>query len=177
MYTRLCILFALVLLSPCSLVARDFKGTVKGRITDIKTKEPLTGANVVLLGTLLGAASNDKGEYVIANVPVGSFALSFQYLGYERITRTDIMVRPERITFGNVELQEAIIAGKEVVVTAEHFHKEDTNPISALKFNYEEIRRAPGSAGDLSRILVRSAFVPIAGSFSNHRILFSTSTS
>lgn len=48
MYTRLCILFALVLLSPCSLVARDSKGTVKGWTTDIKTKE-FTGEQMFVL--------------------------------------------------------------------------------------------------------------------------------
>ena len=47
-----------------SLVA-DQTLSLKGKIIDSKTKDPLIGANVVVLGTALGAASNMDGEFFI----------------------------------------------------------------------------------------------------------------
>ncbi len=47
-----------------SLVA-DQTFPLKGKIIDSKTKDPLIGANVVVLGTALGAASDMNGEFFI----------------------------------------------------------------------------------------------------------------
>ena len=50
-----------------SLVA-DQTFQLKGKIIDSKTKDPLIGANVVVLGTALGAASNMDGEFFIKDI-------------------------------------------------------------------------------------------------------------
>ena len=44
-------------------------GTIKGKILDKLTGDPLIGANVVVVGTSLGAASNLDGEVTIHDVP------------------------------------------------------------------------------------------------------------
>ena len=82
------------------------KGIVEGWITDQKTKEPLIGANVEVLGTSLGAATDLDGMFVIANVPVGTQRLKFSFIGYEEVILSDIVVTPSKvvmiiITFGN----------------------------------------------------------------------------
>ena len=46
-------------------------GTIKGRIVDSETGEALPGANVAILGTGLGAATDLRGNYTIGNVPPG----------------------------------------------------------------------------------------------------------
>ncbi|MCP4726935.1 MAG: carboxypeptidase-like regulatory domain-containing protein, partial [bacterium] len=47
------------------------QGKIKGRITDSHNDQPLQYANVVLLGTKLGSATDEHGDYEISNIPAG----------------------------------------------------------------------------------------------------------
>ncbi len=129
-------------------------GTVEGKLIDADTKSPLTGAEITIDKTVLGAATDLDGKFVIENVPVGSYTLRFTYIGYETQAKTDVIVRPRRITFVEAELKTSPIQSDEVVVTAGYFEKSDQQPLSVTTFSREEIRRAPGSAGDVSRIIM-----------------------
>jgi hypothetical protein len=129
-------------------------GMLKGKLVDADTKAPLVGANVVVLNSILGAATDMDGVFIIPDVPVGSYALQFIYIGYTTITRTDVIVRPKRITYLELELQISPIESQEVVVTGSYFEKRDEHPLSITNFSREEIRRSPGSAGDVSRIMM-----------------------
>jgi len=129
-------------------------GTIQGKVSDADTKTPLIGANVVLRGTHLGAATDFEGNFVVKKVPVGSYVLQFDYIGYERVIKTDIIVRSERITTVQAELKMSAVETEGVSVTAGYFADDENQPTSSVNFSYEEIRRAPGSAGDVSRILM-----------------------
>ncbi|HBX45864.1 MAG TPA: hypothetical protein DEG28_08295, partial [Porphyromonadaceae bacterium] len=48
-------------------------GTIKGKITDAKTKEALIGASVLIEGTTNGAAADLDGGFVIANISPGNY--------------------------------------------------------------------------------------------------------
>lgn len=54
---------------------------VSGAITDATSGEPLPGVNVMVEGTTLGVVSDVDGRYSI-EVPSGSVALIFSYVGY-----------------------------------------------------------------------------------------------
>jgi len=62
------------------LVAQQ--GSVSGRVTDADTGDPLVGANVLVVGTNLGAATDVNGEYSISRVPAGAQRLNANYIGY-----------------------------------------------------------------------------------------------
>jgi hypothetical protein len=128
-------------------------GRIEGKILDSETKLPLIGANVLIMNTVLGAASNIKGEFLIDEVPVGNYSVEFRYIGYETVIRTDMIVRPDRTSYMQVELNSAALSSEEVVVTAGYFTEKIDQPLSLASFSREEIRRAPGSAGDVSRII------------------------
>ncbi len=146
------ILFLIVLF--VNISAQIKTGTIKGTVFDKISKESLTGANVLIIGTTTGASTNVEGEFEILNVPVGTHTLRFSFIGYEAIVKTDVVARPGRITFVNVELSPTSIESDEVSVTAGYFHKKDESSINAVAFNAEEIKRSPGSMGDVSRILM-----------------------
>jgi TonB-linked SusC/RagA family outer membrane protein len=57
-------------------------GTVAGRVTSADTGAPLAGAQVVVVGTRLGATTGADGRYRIAGVPDGSHQLRATLLGY-----------------------------------------------------------------------------------------------
>jgi hypothetical protein len=60
--------------------------TIKSRVLDKTTKEPLLGANVIIDGTSLGAATDLDGRFIIRSVPLGKQKLVISYIGYNPIT-------------------------------------------------------------------------------------------
>ena len=129
------------------------KGTIKGKITDAETKTPLIGANVFIIGTQMGAFTDLEGNFTILDVSVGSYTLKFTYIGYKTVSKTDIIVKSKRTTFVEAELKMTAIESEEIIVTAGYFSSTQDQPTSATNISSEEIRRAPGSAGDVSRII------------------------
>ncbi|MEJ2507195.1 MAG: carboxypeptidase-like regulatory domain-containing protein, partial [Ignavibacteriaceae bacterium] len=65
-----------------NLFAQSNVGKLAGRIIDTDTQEPLIGANVVLLGTELGAATDINGNYFILNIEPGEYDVKVSYVGY-----------------------------------------------------------------------------------------------
>ncbi len=129
-------------------------GKVRGKVTDNDTKMPLIGTNVIVTGTQWGAATDTDGNFEIDNLPVGNYTLRFVYLGYEEQVKADIIIRPERTTFVNAGMRLASIESEEVTVTGGYYSDTEEQANSVVNFSYEEIRRAPGSAGDVSRIMM-----------------------
>jgi hypothetical protein len=129
-------------------------GRISGRVADEETKIPLPGASVILPGSGLGASTGPEGQFLIANVPVGSYSIQFRYVGYEVMTQTDIIVRPGRATAVDAELKPSSVQMDQVVVSGGYFRRDDLQSLSTTAFSREEIRRAPGSGGDVSRIIL-----------------------
>lgn len=129
-------------------------GTIEGITLDKATLTPLIGTNVILLNTTMGASSDAEGRFIIKNVPVGNYTIQFRMIGYTSFTKTDVIVRSSRVTSVSAELSEQALETDQVVVSAGYFRLNDTQPLSIIALSGEEIRRAPGSGGDVSRVLM-----------------------
>lgn len=87
-------LLALVfLLTPAVVAAQGTgTGTLAGRVVDAYGYE-LHGANVILEGTPLGAATNPDGTYRVILIPPGSYRVTASFWGFlplsETLTVTD----------------------------------------------------------------------------------------
>jgi len=143
----------ILFLSSLLIAGESGVGSISGRVLEKATQQPLAGVNVLLEKTALGAATDLNGYYKIERIPVGSYTILFEYIGYENVARTDIMVRPDRNTSVSAEMHTVSLQSEAIVVTA-FFENDKDEPVSAISFNSEEIRRSPGSAGDVSRILM-----------------------
>ncbi|MFZ4621346.1 MAG: TonB-dependent receptor [Bacteroidota bacterium] len=132
----------------------QYTGTVEGTALDQATRSPLVGANIIVMNTSLGAVTDPDGRFVIKNIPVGNYSVQFRMLGYGTVTKTDIIIRSQRTTTVNGELSEQTVESDQVVVTAGYFHTNDVQPVSITSLSAEEIRRAPGSGGDISRVIM-----------------------
>lgn len=150
------LLVKILLLTTMGLLAQkqELSGIIKGQLVDADTQQPLIGANVVILNTMLGAATDGEGSFVIVDVPVGSYNLSYSYIGYKTRVESDVIVRPRRSTTVLAELSVAAVASEAVQVSAGYFSEDKEQPVSITNFSREEIRRAPGAAGDISRIVM-----------------------
>jgi len=101
-----------------SLTIASVTGKISGIITDSSTGESLIGANVMLDGTSLGAATDIDGHYNILNVSPGFYALRVEMIGYAQKTVTDIRVEIDLTALIDVELSLEAIAGEMVIVKA-----------------------------------------------------------
>lgn len=138
--------------------------TVRGRITDRQTLQPLPGANIIIPGTdpLLGAASDDMGYFEIRQVPVGRVDIRITYMGYHEIVLSGLSHIAARELVLNIEMEPAILSGAEVVVTASQTKAVAINPltsISARGFTVEETERFAGSRNDVARMAANYAGV------------------
>lgn len=137
----------LFLIFVSSLVAREnaVRSRISGRVIDITTKQPLPGANVWLLNTKYGAATDNEGNYTIKNIPVGRYSIVTSMMGYKQVAKTDIVVVPKRTTIVNFELKLSPIEMSELVVKSDYFENElDEGVTSILSINHREVSKTPG---------------------------------
>lgn len=128
-------------------------GLISGSVVDFVTKQPLIGANILIPGTTIGAATDLNGNFRIDNVNPGTYQLRASVIGYESQTKTDVVVSPGRMTQVTFQLIAQVIEFDGVVVTSDFFR---TNPFevnSIRSFSFEEIRRSPGGFEDVVRAL------------------------
>ena len=129
-------------------------GEIRGEILDRATQQPLPGAGVRVLGTERGAMADGRGRFALPGIPAGVHRLRISMIGYAAIVRTDVVVRPRRVTDLELELDaEVMDLGEETVVVADYFSDAAGEAVGGVSFSYEEVRRSPGSAGDISRLL------------------------
>ena len=106
-------------------------GKIAGVVQDGGSGAPLPGANVVLLGSGLGATTDSKGRFYILNVPPGSYSVRATYIGYGPYTLEMVRVSADLTTRVELRPEPAHIQVREVVVRAERpiIDKNATNAV------------------------------------------------
>ncbi len=118
-------------------------GSISGTIIDQKTGEPLIGTNILIKGTLLGAASDVDGSYRIANVLPGKYILVANYVGYYSKEEELSVVAGEEVKL-NFALKTSALQMDEIVVTGTGYEvkkKELASSIATL--NRDQIEAVP----------------------------------
>ena len=137
--------------------------TIKGFVIDKQSQVPLIGVSIQLVNSnpLLGAISNDKGEFKILNVPIGRWQLIAKSVSYKEKV-ISIILNSGKESISNIELEEIIINGEEIIITTEHDKTQSNNKMSAVSsriFSAEEASRYAGSRNDPSRMAANYAGV------------------
>ncbi|MGD8779901.1 MAG: TonB-dependent receptor [Ignavibacteria bacterium] len=94
------------------------KGKIKGTVKDALTNDPLPYANIILVGTSLGTATDPDGNYLIQQIPAGSYTVRATFIGYKS-TEVSIEVKEDRTTEYNFTLETESILGDTLIVTAQ----------------------------------------------------------
>jgi TonB-dependent receptor len=162
-----------ILIKPLSAAGSNIQGIVK----DGETGEPLYGANVILVGTSMGAATDIDGKYVIPSVPAGTYTIHVSYLGYVE-QQKEINVKAGANTSQDFKLKAVGLKGETVIVTAQASGQQQAinqqlssdnivNVVSADKIQElpdanaaESIGRLPGisvlrSGGEANEVVIR----------------------
>ncbi len=141
-------------------------GKLVGRVTD-ESGEPLIGANVILDGTTMGAATDLEGYYSIINVRAGTYSIRFRFLGFKTRVVENIRVSADQTTKLDAVLELEVIVGEEVVVVAQKPLVEYNQTSSVSSVNKDDIKNLPIQS--LSEIVNLQAGV-IDGHFRGGRI-------
>ena len=146
------------------------QGVIRGKIVNPVNNDPVAFANILILGSELGAISDEDGNYEITNIPPGLYNVRASFVGYKTQTQYEIQVtlaRPVQLDF---ELLEDASELSEVVVNSEFTRNEET-PVSVRKLNANEIERYPGGNRDISRVIQSLPGVASSASFRNDIII------
>mgnify|MGYP000040000588 FL=1 len=118
-------------------------GKISGRVTSKATGDPLIGANVMVVGTPLGAATDTEGNYYILQVPPGSYDVKFTMIGHQTTIMNDVRIRVDLTTTLDGQLGESVVGLEEVVVQAERPMIQTDVTYSQANISSEEVEMLP----------------------------------
>lgn len=131
------------------------RGELRGTVLDAEVRTPLRGVRVRILGRPGEVLTGADGRFEIPAVPVGGYVVEFSFPYFRTRRVTDVVVKSGRATAvdAEMELDAAAMERKEVTVTTAAFPVSGEAAPSTTAFSYEEIRRAAGAAGDVTRMI------------------------
>ncbi len=150
---------------------------IRGKVVDNETQFPLKAALVSLDINGDGAAefsakTNDGGEFLLSEVPVGKYTLVISCDAYDPKSQTvELTSGKEQIL--TILLQERVNVKKEIVITGRKKGEvlNELAVISAQQFSVEETNRYPGSRMDPARMASNFAGVQGADDSRNDIII------
>jgi outer membrane receptor for ferrienterochelin and colicin len=110
------VLSALLLMCPVALAQTNV--TIQGAVRDAQSGDGLPGANILLVGTSIGGATDINGRYLIRNVPPGTYTLRATYVGY-RAESVPVQAEEGATITHEFRLQAVGVEGETIVVTAQ----------------------------------------------------------
>lgn len=112
--TALAIFFAL---GVASLAAQQTSGKVEGTVSD-QAGAPVANAQVFVVGTSFGAVTSDKGYYFVNNVPVGTYTLRAQFIGFAPSEVRNVRVLGGQTITADIKMQSSAVVLTGITVSA-----------------------------------------------------------
>ena len=145
------IIYILFVIFPFTLYAQN--GTVKGKVLDATTNQPLPFVNVVVTGTTIGVSSDQDGNFILSNLKPGYITLTASFVGYENTLSRDILISNAKTAYVEISLNQSSKEIDEVVVKTKMFKKTEESPLSLKTIGLAEIETNPGSNRDISKVI------------------------
>jgi len=140
----------LTLLIPLDMMA-DIYGTLKGKVKDGETGEPLIGATVFIKSLGKGTKTKADGSFILNNLNAGNFELTVSYTGYQPYV-ANISISADQTTTIDAELNTKATKTGELVVTGKLLQRESGKD---KKINNDKMLATGGN--------IAAAIVQIAG--------------
>ena len=147
-----------------SVNAQVITKNIRGTIIDEDSQVPLIGASIIIIDSdpITGATTDENGNFIMENVPIGRYDLEVAYLGYKSKIIPGINLGAGKDVVLNISLIESTIDLDEVVVSPGQKKEETVNElniVSTRAFTVEETKRYAGSFDDPSRMAASFAGV------------------
>ncbi len=133
----------LVLVTALPVSAQD-RGGITGKVSDKRTSHAIPFATVTVVGTQKGGLTDSEGKYLITGLPVGTYEVKVQFLGYAPVSQTGVVVAAGRTATLNFALQEIVVREEKAIeVTAERRLVEVRQGATVRSVSAAEIRNLP----------------------------------
>ncbi len=143
-----------VMLCMATQVGYAATGALRGRTLDAATREPLAAVQISFVNNPGSAMSDGDGQFSIDHVEPGTYHVQGYAFGYEVVVKAEVEILPHRTTEVELAFGEKVYEGEEVTISTGFFAEvQHDMPTSARSLSYEEVRRAPGGAADVQRII------------------------
>ena len=148
MMTKKCFAASMLMFFWSAAVMAGITGKISGRIADAQNNVNLPGVNILVEGTMLGAATDLDGYFVIINVPPGTYKLNATMIGYANAIVENVVVRMDQTTIVDLQMQTQSVDIGEVVVVAKRPLVETDVSASELYITGETVERLPVKSVD-----------------------------
>ena len=134
-----------LLISLASYISKAQTADIYGVVTDSLTRQRIPSANVTIIGTGRGAASNNVGFYLIPKMAPGTYEVVVSVLGYIGLARKAILREGQSLEL-NFELCSASIEVQEVIINAPRKRLETETSTSVHVLEKQDIKMIPVAA-------------------------------
>lgn len=154
--------------------------TLKGQVIDKNVRFELIGATIRVApsenpnAAPIGAITDANGRFRLTSLPLGKYTVLVTYLGYKNAVLSNITLNSGKETELLIELEEAVLEQKEVVITATIDKEKPLNDLSLVStrtFSVEETRRFAAAVNDPARMVTSYAGVVAADDGNNHIVI------
>jgi hypothetical protein len=123
----------IMMLLPVSIFAQT--GSIEGVATDKGNKETLPGVMVTIEGTIIGAAADFDGHFLIQNVKPGKYRLKVSYISYNTEFIDNVTVTAGKTTTVPVAMSQNTVALEGVTVTGVRKTNTDVSMINVTRMS------------------------------------------
>ena len=143
---------SLLLCNVC-IYAAAVNYSVRGKVIDKQSRQPVAYANVVVAGIPgKGASTDSLGIFRIEQIPPGIYRFEATLIGYKSAVTSEYLVSAST-PFIEIEIEEDENMLSAIVVTPSPFRKKVESPVSMRIIGLQEIEKSPGGNRDISRIV------------------------
>jgi hypothetical protein len=141
----------LLIILPFAVYAQ--KASLKGRVVDAVSNEPLPFVNVIVSGTSIGTITDMDGNFILTGLEPGFVRIEASFVGYRRAISSEVEVSVASTNTIEIQMEEQKEQIEEVTVTASPFRKTEESPVSLRSIGIGEIEKSPGANRDISKVI------------------------
>ncbi len=147
----------LLCLSFSSILSAQLTQTIRGKVIDQNSRQPLQSANILLTNDSIVAATDSNGVFRFENVEVGRYRIQASYVGYEPYLSPEILLESGKEQVLTIELFRNPSLLNTIEVSAQN--GQVTHPVSVKTFTVEQSFRYPATFYDPARLVTTYAGV------------------
>jgi hypothetical protein len=165
------IFFVSMILLFAELSGQSGGGTIRGKVVDATTNEPVPFASVVIWNTTTGAMTDFDGNFLFTGIKPGYVEVRVSSVGYKPYITEGVMVTNDNEVNLTIPLETTVVEVSDVVVKASPFRKKIESPVSARIIGIQEIELNPGGNRDISKVIQSFPGVASTPAFRNDVIV------
>lgn len=155
-----------------TLTSIPLRQSIRGRVMDQDSGEPLEGVNVVIQenDSIIGSTTDAQGYFHLANVIVGRHTIKATYLGYENSQVADVLVYTGKEPMISIGMKESSTNLQEIIIRPNQSNGQPVNSFSlsgGRSISVEETKRFASNFNDVARMITAYPGITSTSDFNN----------